>query len=82
VHLLWKRYSRSGYAAPWFYALMALAFAGLIALAIVMQDWLVAAVALTMVPVTAAGSRMMRRLNEAERESREARRAQEEDGDE
>ena len=53
MHLLWRRYARSGYAPAWFYALMAAGFVALAVWAIVARDWLI------------AGSRVMRRLGEA-----------------
>lgn len=65
MHLLWRRYSRSGYAPPWFYALIASGFVSLTVWAVTQRDWLVAAVAVVMIAVTIAGSRLMRRLNEA-----------------
>ncbi len=60
MYFLWKRYSRSGAAPPWFYAAMALGFAALAIWAIVARDWLVMALALAMIGVTAAGARIMR----------------------
>ncbi len=79
MHLLWKRYARSGYAPPWFYALMVVGFAALLVWAIATQDWLVAALALVMVPVTVAGSRLMRRMGAAEAESKRALEPRKED---
>lgn len=60
MHILWKRYSRSGAAPPWFYVAMAIGFAALAAWAIVERDWLVMALALAMIGVTAVGARIMR----------------------
>ena len=60
MHLLWKRYSRSGSAPPWYYALMAMAFIALAIWAGAQRDWLVMALALAMIGVTAGGARMMR----------------------
>ena len=62
MHLVWRRYSRSGAASPWFYGAMALGFTALAIWAIVERDWLVMAVALAMIGVTAAGARMMRSI--------------------
>jgi hypothetical protein len=65
MHLLWRRYSRSGYAPAWFYALMAAGFIALVVWAAVARDWLVAAVAAAMIIATIAGARVMRRLGDA-----------------
>ena len=70
MHLLWKRYSRSGYAPPWFYALMTLGFVALAAWGAVRADWVVMGVALVMIPVTVGGSRVMKRLSAAADASR------------
>jgi hypothetical protein len=64
MHLLGKRYSRSGAAPPWFYFVMALGFAALAVWAIVARDWVVMALALAMIGVTAGGARMMRSLRQ------------------
>jgi hypothetical protein len=69
VHLIWKRYSRSGYAPQAFYAVMALAFLALAVWALVRAEWLIAAGAIAMIAVTAGGSRVMRRLGDAARAS-------------
>ena len=65
MHLLWRRYARSGYAPVWFYALMAAGFVGLAVWAIIGRDWLIAGIAAAMVAVTIAGSRVMRRFSDA-----------------
>lgn len=70
MHLLWKRYSRSGYAPPWFYALLGAGFIALAVWALVTGDWLVAAIAIVMLPVTFGGSRVMKRLRDASEASR------------
>lgn len=70
MHLLWKRYSRSGGAPPWFYGGVAGAFAALIVWAVVEGNWLVAGLAAVMVFVTIAGARLMRRMNASLAESR------------
>jgi hypothetical protein len=62
MHLIWKRYSRSGAAPPWFYAAMALGFGALAIWAIIARDWLVMALALMMIGATAAGARIMRSI--------------------
>jgi hypothetical protein len=63
MYLLIRRFTRSGAAAPLFYLAMALAFAALAVFAAVRGDWLILAIALVMIGVTAAGSRVMRRMN-------------------
>ena len=83
MHLLWKRYTRSGLAPPWFYAAMAAAFLALAVWGGLRADWTVMAIALLMAPVTLAGARLMRRLSaaaEASRREIERRRQEEEDG--
>ena len=70
MHLIRRRYSRSGYAPPWFYVLMCSGFVALAIWAATQGDWIVAAIALAMIPVTIGGSRIMRRLNVASAESR------------
>jgi hypothetical protein len=69
VHLLWKRYSRSGHAPQLFYLVMAAAFLALAVWALVRTEWLIAAGAIVMIAVTAGGSRIMRRLGDAARAS-------------
>jgi hypothetical protein len=63
--LLWRRYSRSGYAPAWFYVAIGAGFAALAVWGLVRADWLVAGIAVVMVAVTAAGSRIMRRFRDA-----------------
>ena len=65
MHILWKRYSRSGAAPVWFYAAMALGFGALAVWAIVQRDWLVMALALAMSGVTTIGARIMRSVRNA-----------------
>jgi hypothetical protein len=72
MHLLYRRYARSGTAPLAFYAAFAVGFVALAVFAIVRGDWLVAAIASAMVVVTAAGARMMRRVS-AESAAREGR---------
>jgi hypothetical protein len=79
MHLLWKRYSRSGYAPPWFYLLMAAGFIALAAWAAVQRDWLVMTLAVAMIVVTAAGGRFMRRMSEARAASQRAMDARKDD---
>jgi len=62
MHLLWKRYTRSGYAPPWFYVLMTLGFVALAVWGAMRADWTVMGIALVMIPVTVGGSRVMKRL--------------------
>ena len=62
MHLLWRRYARSGSAAPWFHWLLGAGFAALAIFAVARQEWLIAALAIAMVGVTAGGSMMMRRM--------------------
>jgi hypothetical protein len=65
MRILWKRYSRSGAAPPWFYIAMAIGFAALAGWAIVERDWVVMALAFAMIGVTAAGARIMRSIRTA-----------------
>ncbi len=65
MHLIWKRYSRSGYAPTWFYALLGSGFVSITIWALAQRDWIVAAIAALMVPVTIGGSVLMRHLREA-----------------
>jgi hypothetical protein len=81
MHLLWKRYSRSGYAPSWFYALLAAGFVALAAWAMVRGDWLITALAGVMFVVTPAGSRAMRRLKAAEDASTRAAQGRKEGDD-
>jgi hypothetical protein len=80
MNLLWRRYTRSGYAPPWFYALMAIGFIALAGWAAVQRDWLVMALAVVMLGITVAGSRIMRRMSEAKAASQRAMDARK-DGD-
>lgn len=77
MHLIWRRYSRSGYAPPAFYFVMVLGFIALAIFSGVRGQWLIMAVALAMAGVTLAGSRVMRRLADADASKRA--RAEEED---
>ena len=70
MFFLWRRYSRAGYAPPAFYIAVAIGFLALAVWALTQQDWLVAAIALAMIAVTAGGARIMRRLSVASSESR------------
>jgi len=72
MNFLWHRYSRSGYAPPFFYLLMAAGFIALAVWAAIRHDWLIAAIAIAMLPVTIGGSRIMRRLSAASAASRRA----------
>ena len=66
MHLIWKRYSRSGAAPAWYYIAMALGFGAFAVWAIVQRDWLVMALALAMIGVTTIGARIMRSVRHAE----------------
>ncbi len=70
MHLIWKRYTRSGYAPALLYVAIAIAFGALAAWAATERDWLVMAIAAVMVAVTLAGSKVMHRLSEASLASR------------
>lgn len=70
MHLIWRRYSRSGYAPSWFYVVAAVGFAALAVWAAVRGDWLVAAIALVMIGAAVAARSVSRRLAEAADESR------------
>ena len=63
MYLLLRRVTRSRAAPPLFYAAMALAFAGLAVFAALHGEWLILAIAIIMIAVTGAGSRVMRRMN-------------------
>ena len=64
MNFLWKRYSRSGSAPPWYYGLMAVAFIAVAIWAGAQRDWLVMAIAIAMVGITAGGARIMRSLRD------------------
>lgn len=81
MHLIVRRYSRSGYAPTAFYWLMAAGFGALAAWGIATGDWVVAGIAIAMAPVAIGGARVMRSLARAARES-EDRLARGENGDE
>jgi len=72
MHLLMRRYSRSGYASRWFLWALATAFVALAVWAIVRTDWLVLALALVMTAVALAAVPVTRRLAEGLRESNRA----------
>ncbi len=82
MHLIWRRYSRSGYAPPVFYIVMALGFVALAIFSGVRGSWMIMAIALVMASVTLAGSRVMRRLTDADGAARTARDAEKETDDE
>ena len=69
MHLLWKRYSRSGYASAWFLRALAVAFVALAVWAGVRGEWLVLALALVMAPIALAAVPVTRRLSEGLRAS-------------
>ncbi len=70
MHLIWRRYSRSGYAPPAFYIVMALGFIALAIFSGMRGSWLIMAIAIIMAGVTLAGSRVMRRLVDADASKR------------
>jgi hypothetical protein len=72
MHLLMRRYARSGYPSAWFLRMLTIAFAALAVWGAVRGDWLVFALALAMVPVTIAAIPLARRLAEALRASGDA----------
>jgi hypothetical protein len=85
MHLLWRRYTRSNYAPPWFYWIMAGGFAALAVWSAIQTDWVVFGVALAMVPVTFAGARVLRRVAVSEEMARQEqlqRERREKDNDE
>jgi len=80
--MLWRRYSKSGYAPGWFYLAIGAGFAAFAVWALVRGDWLVAAIAAAMVAVTAAGSRVMRHLQDAQAASERGMKARRDEDDE
>jgi hypothetical protein len=72
MHLIWRRYASAGYAPPLFYMVMALGFAALAVFSGLRGSWMIMAIALLMVAVTLAGSRVMPRLGRAADASRRA----------
>lgn len=81
MHLIWRRYSRSGYAPPAFYIVMAIGFIALAIFSGMRGSWLIAVIAMVMAVVTLAGSRVMRRLTDADGAARTTRDAEEETDD-
>jgi hypothetical protein len=65
MHLIWRRYSRSGQPPRWFYPLIASGFVSLTVFGLFAQDWLVAAVAAAMVGVTIVVARLAPRFSAA-----------------
>jgi hypothetical protein len=65
MHLILRRYSRSGAAPKWFYSLLAVGFVGLAIWAAAERDWIVLGIAAAMVLAAAAVSRFSVRLSEA-----------------
>lgn len=70
MFILWRRYSRSGFAPWWLYGLLAVGFAGLAVWAFVVGEWLVGGIALAAIPVAALAIALARRVNEATMASR------------
>ena len=71
MYFLWRRWSRAGYLPPWFYALIGAGFAALAAFGVARGEWLVVALAMVMIPVTAAAALYMPRLARAANESQQ-----------
>ena len=71
MRLLVGRYNRSGYAPPWLYVAFCIGFGAMAVWALTQADWITAGIATAMVPLTLAGSRVMRRLGVALRASRQ-----------
>ena len=69
MHFIWRRYARSGYAPPWYYALFAAGFVALAGWAVATGDWLIAAIAVVMALVAVAATRFTPRLRTAREES-------------
>jgi hypothetical protein len=69
MHLLFRRYTRSGYAPKWFYFLGGVLFAGLAVWAAFEGEWLLAVAGGVMSMVAISGSQVMRRLSMAADES-------------
>lgn len=64
MSMIWRRYVKStGYGPLWFYAALAVGFFVLAGWAIIMQDWLVATLALVMSVVAVAAVPVTRRLS-------------------
>jgi hypothetical protein len=69
MHLLMRRYSRSGYPSGWFLRALAVGFVALGVWGAARGDWLVFVLAFAMVPVALAAIPLVRRLAEGLRES-------------
>jgi hypothetical protein len=72
MQMLYRRYTRSGRAGSWFYALIGSGFVSLAVIAGVRGEWLAMAIAIVMVAVTLAASRLLRRVD-ADLRGREGR---------
>jgi len=70
MYFLWKRWARAGYLPPWFYALLALAFAALALIALAREQWLALTLAIVMITVSLVAMRFMPRLADAAEASR------------
>lgn len=70
MHLIVRRYSRSGAATTWFYALLCTGFFTMAIWGFVRQDWLAAMIALAMAPVTLAGGRAIQRVQQRAKTAR------------
>jgi hypothetical protein len=65
MHVIWRRYARSGYAPPWYYAAFAIGFVALAGWAVIASDWLVAACASAAALASMAATRFIPRLRAA-----------------
>ena len=65
MHLLWRRYMRSGYGPPALYFVFAAGFGALVLWALVQRDWTVAAIAAVMIAVAGAGAMLVPKLKAA-----------------
>jgi hypothetical protein len=64
MHLIWRRYNRSGFAPAWFYVALVVGFTALAVVGAVRGDWLVLPIALVMAGVTVLVSVVARRLGD------------------
>ena len=62
MHMLWRRYARSGRAPSWFYAILGSGFVSLLILALFEQEWLAAALAFIMAGVTVVAGLLLPRF--------------------
>ena len=60
MFLLWRRYSRSRAAPPWFYVVFALAFAAVAVWGVIAGNWLVVGLGVVMVAVSLSAMQLAR----------------------